>query len=126
MGKRGQRFKFVDLPVIDGKAYLPDGSTVDSGAQVVRLAVLTGDRRYERIKKFRAQVKLRGWTPEDMAMRAVIQELAGPLTGDRGGRYIPFGPTVFDGIAEVGDDFIRNERTASGWRMARYVRPGAA
>lgn len=127
VGRREPRYKEVDIPVIAGMAHLPDGRTVESTAQVVRVPVLTGNRLYERIVKFRGEVKLSGSVvmPEDAVMRAVTDRLTGPLTGPRGGRYVPFGPTVYGGVWESADDFMRNERTASGWRMARYVRPGA-
>lgn len=125
IGTRVKRWKEVDIPVIDGTAHLPDGRTIASQSQIVRVPVLTGNRLYERIVKWRVDVKLSGAIriPEDAAMRAVIDGLAGPLKSRRGATYVPFGPTVFGGIGEVGDDFFRNERTATGWRMARYVRP---
>lgn len=125
--RSAKRYKEVDIPVIAGAAHLPDGRVVESTAQVVRVPVLTGDRLYERIERFRAMVPLPGAVdvPEEDAMRAVIAKLDRPLRGPRGGRYIPFGPTVFGGIGETADDFMRNTRTATGWRMARYVRPDA-
>ena len=133
VSSRAKGYKEVDIPVIDGTAYLPDGRTIESTAQVVRVPVLPGNRLYERIQKFRASAEVSPQAYradpaiiEEVAAKTIAHRLSGELRGSRGGRYVPFGPTVFQGIGEVDDDFIRNRMTATGWRMARYVRPGGA
>jgi hypothetical protein len=94
---------------------------------------LRGDRASRRVRRFQAAVSVtrqlvdaaeRGefeLVPE--TYRQLAEQLSGPLTGPRGGRYEPVGDIEYIGGSQVGDDFLRNLWTFAARRYGKYVRP---
>lgn len=85
-------FGFVDVPVVDGIATLPDGRTIESSAEVVRVPTLSDKRTWScyRCGRTRDEVVVRrnrnNRQRGSAFERSVAKKLGGRRTGPLGGR----------------------------------------